>query len=125
MFAFNILQDGQDGIMYRDALADFEPVSECTVRIGDMTSNRARNFDQADTLCAEKWNAEKRDERCDWTDDDVKQWRRDNGFSWHECADMETMNLVSRDIHGYFTHSGGVAECKRREGVIGNGGYDE
>lgn len=123
--AEKLAEYGQDGIMYGDALADFESVSECTVQIGDMTSNRARNFDQADILCAEKWNAEKRDGRSDWTDDDVKQWRKDNGFSWHECADMETMNLVSRDIHEYFTHSGGVAECKRREGVIGNGGYDE
>lgn len=123
--AEKLAEYGQEGIMYGDALPDFEPVSECTVQIDEMTSNRAKNFDQADKLCAEQWNAEKRDGRSDWTADQVRQWRRDNGFSWHECADMKTMNLVSQDIHCYFTHSGGVAECKKREGISGNGGFDE
>ncbi|MFC2706457.1 MAG: HNH endonuclease [Olsenella profusa] len=116
---------GQEGIHYRDALPDFAPVSECTVQIADMTSNRMHNFDQADVLCAEKWSAEKREGKSDWTDEEVTQWRRDNCFTWHECADMKTMNLVSRDIHGYFRHSGGVAECQKREGIGRNEGFDE
>lgn len=123
--AEKLAEYGQEGIMYRDALPDFESVSECTVQIDEMTSNRARNFDQADELCAKQWNAERRDGRSDWTSEQVKQWRKDNSFSWHECSDMKTMNLVSQDIHGYFTHSGGVAECKKREGISGNGGFDE
>ncbi|MDP9858318.1 NAD+--asparagine ADP-ribosyltransferase [Olsenella profusa DSM 13989] len=116
---------GQEGIWYRDALPDFGPVSECTVQIEDMTSKRAKNFDQADDLCAKKWSAEKREEKSDWTDKEVAQWRKDNSFSWHECADMKTMNLVSRDIHEYFSHSGGVAECQKREGIGGNEEFDE
>ena len=123
--AEKLAEYGQDGIMYRDALPDFECVSECIVQIEGMCSVRAKNFDKADELCAARWNDEMRDGKNDWTSDDVKQWRKDNGYSWHECADMKTMNLVPHDIHGYFIHSGGVAECKRREGISVNGGFDE
>lgn len=116
----------QTGIEYSDGNPDFTKVSESTVKIDDMTSNRNLNFKQADVKCAEKWNAESRDGRTDWTGRDVSDWRSENRYSWHERVDRATMDLVQRDIHEECKHFGGVAECKRAERVseIG-GGFDE
>ena len=77
------------------------------------------NFRQADIKCADIWNSQKRDGRIDWTPQDIKEWRRENHYSWHERIDMKTMDLVHRDIHEECKHYGGVAECKRREGFGG------
>lgn len=103
------------GVVYRDAEPDFSPVSEATVEIESMTANRPDNFFQADTKCAEQWNAIKRENRTDWTALDVRNYRRENNLSWHECCDRKTMNLVPQEIHGLCKHSGGVAECKARD----------
>lgn len=113
---------GQDCIEYKDGNPDFENCSEATVKIENMSSNRASNFRQADTACAEKWNAEAKDDRTDWTSRDVKEWRQDNTYSWHERIDMKTMDLVPREIHEECKHYGGVAECKRFETGTGLGG---
>lgn len=129
---------GLDGIQYKDGFPDYSECNEGTVKIDHMTENRndytddagnyqQGNFSQADTKLSEKWNEEKRDGKSDWTASDVREFRRENELSWHECGDMETMNLVSRDIHGgatsVFLHSGGVAECKIRDSL--GGGFDE
>ena len=45
------------------------------------------------------------------------QYRHENNLSWHERSDMKHCDLVSRDIHGEIRHSGGVYECKIRDGV--------
>ena len=125
-----------DGIEYRNAEPDFSKCSEATVQIDNMTENRADyiddngkyqkgNFSQADLRCAEQWNAEEKDGRNDWTDEKVKQYRQNNKLSWHERCDTQTMDLVSQDIHGFFIHSGGVAECKARDNNIIGGDFDE
>lgn len=75
--------------------------------------------------CAEQWNIEKKDGRIDWDAADVRDWRRENNCSWHECCDTRTMMLVPTEIHGYFRHSGGVAECKARDNADVGGGFDE
>ncbi len=129
-------QYGMDGIEYRNAEPDFSRCSEATVQIDNMTENRADyyddngdyqkgNFSQADLKCADQWNAEGKDGRNDWTDEDVRDYRRENKLSWHERCDTQTMDLVSQDIHEYFGHSGGVAECKARDNNIYGGGFDE
>jgi hypothetical protein len=82
------------------------------------------NFTQADIECAEMWNATEKDGKADWTARDVNNWRTENKYTWHECCDTKTMQLVSRDIHGFFSHSGGVHECKIRDNYTG-GGFDE
>lgn len=105
----------QDGIEYKDGNPDFSKCSEATIKINNMTSDRPNNFRQADMVCAEKWNAELRDGRNDWTARDIKGWRQENRYSWHERIDMKTMDLVQRDIHEECKHYGGVAECKRYE----------
>lgn len=127
---------GMDGVEYKSAEPDFSKCCEAEVKIDNMTENRENyvgkdgsyqpgNFSQADIKCAEGWNVMKRDGKDDWTAADVRDWRRENQYSWHECCDTSTMQLVSRDIHGFFKHSGGVAECKARDGVNTGGEFDE
>lgn len=112
-----LAKSGQDGINFKNGVADFSKVSEQTVEIDHMTELRSSNFKQADTKCAEAWNKEMRDGRNNWTADQVKQYRHENNLSWHERSDMKHCDLVSRDIHGEIRHSGGVYECKIRDGV--------
>lgn len=107
---------GQDGINYRDALPDFSKVSAATVKIDNMGPRRlgkGGNFEQANTCLAKAFN--KRDGGQDWTARKVKAWRKENGYVWHERADMKTMDLVPEAIHKAFSHSGGVAEVKARD----------
>ena len=131
-----LAEKGMDGIAYKDSEPDFSECAEATATIDDMTENRnnyldsdgnyrSGNFSQADVKCAEQWNAEQRDGRSDWTAADVRDWRRENNYSWHERCDTRTMDLVPREIHKFFTHSGGVAECRARDAVNSGGGFDE
>ena len=98
-----------------------------TVQIDNMTESMAKNYAQADIKLAEQWNAQSREGRTDWTDEDVYKWRHENKLSWHECCDTKTMHLLSRDIHGagtsVFTHWGGRAECRVRDNI--GGSFDE
>lgn len=114
---------GQDGIHYKHGEPDFSKCSEGTVEIDHMSAKRYDNFAQADLKLSEQWNTEKREGRCNWTDADVEDYRKNNRLSWHECCDTKTMHLVSQDIHGastsVFLHSGGVAECKARDRLLG------
>ena len=114
----------QDGIDYVDGEPDFSKVSETTVKIDDMTSNRPYNFKQASEACAKHWNDIGKDGRNDWTGSKVEAWRTENRYSWHERLDMKTMDLVQRDIHEECKHFGGVSECRRHEALNG-GGFDE
>ena len=126
-----------DGVEYRYAEPDFSECAEATVEIDNMTENRGDyydedgnlkqgNFSQADEKCAEQWTFIEKDGKSDWTAADVRDWRRDNECSWHERCDTRTMDLVSRDIHGYFGHYGGCAECKVRDAAnVDGGGFDE
>ena len=116
---------GLDGIVYKDGIPDFSEVSESTVEIDNMTENRAENFKQCDEKCAEQWNKEARDGRTDWTARDVAQWRKENGYSWHERNDMKTCDLIPTKINDYFGHLGGVSECKKRDASNDGGDFDE
>ena len=108
---------GQDGIEFKNGVADFSKVSEQTVEIEGMTDIRQSNFNKADSKCAEVWNKEMHNGRSDWTAQQVKEYRQENTLSWHECSDMKHCDLVSRDIHQNVRHKGGVYECKLRDGV--------
>lgn len=114
---------GQKSIEYKDGNPDFSKVSETTVEIDNMTSDKEYNFRQAYKKIAEKWNEEGRDEKTDWTSRDVKNWKHENHYDLHECADMKTMNLIPHDIHMACKHIGGRAECRRAENM--EGGFDE
>ena len=118
-------QHGIDEITYKDGIPDFSKLSEATVGIKNMSENRAENFSQCDEKCAEHWNKENRNGRNDWTAREVKQWRKENGYSWHERNDMKTCDLIPTKINDYFGHLGGVAECKKRDSYLNGGDFDE
>ena len=109
---------GLDGIEYKNLEPDFSECSEGTVEIADMTEQRygdTHHFPQADQKLADQWNKECRNGKNDYTASDVKQYREDNKLTWHERCDTKTMDLVPREIHDFFRHSGGVAECQARD----------
>lgn len=119
---------GQKWIEYHDGIPDFSKVSEEIFQIPHMTSDRATNYAQADKMCAEKWNKEAKDNRTDWSAAKVAGWRSENKYSWHECSDRKTVDLVPREIHDQCKHFGGRAECKRYEHALGiykGGKFDE
>lgn len=118
-------QYDKENITYEDAIPDFSEVAESTVEIENMTENRADNFRQCDEKCAEQWNEEGYNSRNDWTGRDVKEWRQENGYSWHERNDMKTCDLVPTKVNDYFGHLGGVSECKKRDVEIGGSDFDE
>lgn len=110
---------GLDGIKYKDGVPDFSDVAKETVEIDNMTGQReglGGNFEQADQKLADKWNSECKDGKSDWTARDVAKWRKENHYTWHERNDMKTMDLVPTEIHQYFGHLGGCAECNIRDG---------
>jgi hypothetical protein len=67
--------------------------------------------------CAKLWTKENRDGRV-WTSQDVSDWRTKNHYTWHECNDRKTCQLVPTKVNLEFKHLGGCAECKLREAVI-------
>ena len=116
---------GLYGIVYKDGIPDFSDVSKSTVEIDNMTENRAENFKQCDEKCAEQWNKETRNGRIDWSARDVAQWRKENGYSWHERNDMKICDLIPTKVNDYFGHLGGVSECKKRDALDDGGDFDE
>ena len=117
-----------DGIEYHDAVPDFSNCAEESVEI-DMTVNRYNNhgnFEKASTACANKWNSEGYQGKTDWTPRDVDNYRAEHNMTWHECPDRKTCQMVPREIHDFFTHTGGVFECKKNiaRDTVG-GGFDD
>lgn len=100
-----------DGIEYKDGKPDFSPIAKNTVEIDDFTENRAKNFEQADEKLAkqspEKWKSA----------EDVENWRKENNYTWHECSDCKTMQLVPSEVHNNMPHSGGISEYKSKKEV--------
>lgn len=131
-----LAKKGMDGIEYKNGEPNFSECAEATVVIDYMTEHRndyydaegnytSGNFSQADVKCAEQWNKSQRDGRTDWKAEDIREWRRENNYSWHERCDTRTMDLVSYDIHSYFSHSGGCAVCRVRDAANIGGDFDE
>ena len=109
---------GVDSIHYdNNSEPDFRPVSEASVKIDNMTSDRFGpngNYRQAFEKLAEQWNNEAKDNRTDWTARDVDQWRIDNHLTPHERLDRLHVDFVPTSIHQECKHYGGVSECKER-----------
>lgn len=105
-------------VKYENGIPDFSPYSIADVEIPNMSGERygeGGNFEQADNALAEQFNKECKDGRSDWTGADVRDWRRDNysDYTWHECTDRKTCQLVPKEINGTFGHFGGVGECNK------------
>ncbi|WP_400203163.1 HNH endonuclease [Candidatus Methanomassiliicoccus intestinalis] len=78
----------------RNKSGDLESDSLCLSDLG--------NFAQADLALARKLNT---------TPEAIRQYRN-NKFTWHECRDGVTMQLIPSNINKYFTHYGGTSLIK-------------
>lgn len=101
---------GIEGIEYKDGDPDFSPISKGEVEIDDFTDDRQSNFAQADEALAKQKGC---------SPEDVKKWREENGYTWHECRDCKTMQKVPREVHNNMDHSGGVSEYKKNHNSEG------
>ncbi len=99
---------GVEGIEFKDGNPDFSPVAKAEVEIDNFTVDRTKNFLQADEKLAEKWGC---------SPQDVKNWRKENNYTWHECSDCKTLQLVPREIHANIKHDGGILEYKNKNEV--------
>lgn len=101
-----LASNGIDGINFTDGEPCFTEISKGNVKIENFSSNRDDNFDKADIELA-------KERQC--SPSEVKEWRKENGYTWHECKDMETMEKVPGIIHNNVTHRGGVSNIKSTE----------
>lgn len=97
---------GIDGIDFKDGEPDFSEISKGDVEIEGFSKDRDDNFDKADQELAKKRGC---------TPEEVAKWRKEHGYTWHECRDMKTMQKVPSIIHSNITHRGGVSEAKKGE----------
>ena len=93
-------------ILFKEGYPDFSGISKGEVQIDEFTSSRADNFTQADEKLSKQWEI---------SPEDVATWRKENRYTWHECEDCKTMQLVPSEIHGNVNHFGGVSIAKSRE----------
>ena len=87
----------------KDGRPDFSEISKGRVEIDDFSDNRRKNFVQADERLAEQKGCQP---------SEVRQWRMDNKYTWHEDADCKTMLKVPSEVHGNIPHDGGISEIK-------------
>ena len=95
-----------DTISFEDGRPDFSEVSKGEVEIDDFSDNRRKNFVQADEKLAEQKGCQA---------SEVRQWRTDNKYTWHEEADCKTMLKVPSEVHGNIPHDGGISEMKNQK----------
>ncbi len=98
---------GIDYIPFKDGEPGFSEISKGTVEIEQFSDNRTDNFDKADIELAKQKGT---------TPVEVAKWRKENGYTWHECKDMKTMQKVPSEIHNNIAHSGGISEIKKENG---------
>ena len=96
---------GISGIMFNEGCPDFSEISRGTVEIKSFTDERYENFKRANIEMAKL-------HKC--TESEVKRWRQENKYTWHECDDMKTLQKVPSIIHSNIPHSGGIHEVKER-----------
>jgi hypothetical protein len=98
---------GIDGIPFVDGEPDFSKVSKGTVEIDDFSENRDDNFDAADEALAKERGC---------TKEEVKAWRKEHGYNWHERSDMKTLDKVPGEVHLNVPHDGGISAKKKDDG---------
>ena len=98
-----------DGIPFSNGEPDFSEVSKGTVEIDNFSDERygaGGNFDQADEKLAQQRGC---------TKEEVREWRKEHNYTWHERSDCKTMDKVPREVHGNIAHSGGISTIKNRD----------
>ena len=94
------------GIEFTHCNPIFSGIARGEVQIADFTTTRRTNFSQADECEAKRRGC---------SPGDVKRWRQENGYTWHELNDCRTMQKVPSLVHNNIVHSGGISEMKTRE----------
>lgn len=97
-----------DGIEFVNGEPDFSELARGEAHIQDFSEDRAKNFSQADQYEAERRGC---------SPHEVKEWRQENGYTWHERRDCETMDKVPSVIHNNIFHSGGISEKKKENNM--------
>ena len=95
---------GVDNINFKDGEPDFSCISKGNIEIDNFSDNRTDNFDKADIELAKIHGC---------SPGEVKKWRKENAYTWHECKDMKTMQKVPSIVHNNISHSGGISEVKK------------
>lgn len=106
---------GIDSIVFRDGYPVFDPVAIESVEIDDFSTERWKNFGQADELLAKKWSAESHEGRDNWSSEEVANWRKEHGYTWHEHQDCKTLQLVPCEVHNNVPHEGGISVKKQNQ----------
>lgn len=98
-----------DHISFKGGYPVFSEISKGIAKISNFSDSRPDNFMQADIKLAEQYNC---------SPNDIKKWRQNNSYTWHECEDMKTMLLVPSEIHGNIPHKGGVSIIKTKNAEV-------
>jgi hypothetical protein len=88
-----------------------------------MTSNKDRNFSQANEALAEYWTKINHNGK-QWTAGEVDDYRTANKLTWHEMNNMESMQLVPTEVNATFGHLGGRGEYNVMIGQEGVSDFD-
>ena len=92
-----------NNIKFKNNYPDFSFISKGTVKVKDFCEDRDDNFDSADEMLALNRGCTKAD---------VRRWRKQNKYTWHEREDCKTMDKVPALVHGNIPHSGGISIIK-------------
>lgn len=92
-----------NSIEFKNGEPNFKKFSEATVKIGNFTDNRQRNFAQADMQLAKQRGISPKE---------AKEFRTNNNLTWHEGNDCNTLDLVNSSVHANIPHSGGISQYK-------------
>ncbi len=95
-----------DGIEYKDGEPDLRCISKGDVEISGFSTNRDDNFEKADIELAKQKGCEP---------EDIEDFREKEKYTWHECRDQKTMQLVPSEVHSNITHRGGISEAKQED----------
>lgn len=104
-----------EGIEYKGGEPDFECVSKGEVKIDEFTEQRYKNFTQADIKEAEKRGC---------SPSEVREWRQENNYTWHELDDCSSMQKVPSIVHNNMPHSGGISEIKKTSKEVDWEGFE-
>ena len=96
---------GFEFIPFKDGEPDFSKVVKGEVQIDNYTPKRHKNFSQADMQLAKERGV---------SPQEIKKWRLENKYTWHERKDCKTMQLVPTEVHGNIEHKGGISEIKAK-----------
>lgn len=96
---------GIDGIKFENGFPVFDEISKGTVEIEGFETGgndaKAHNFAKADQALAEQRGC---------TAEEVRAWRKEHNYTWHECEDKKTMQKVPNEVHANVPHDGGRSQ---------------